>query len=426
MTTRKKKKPPTPIRRDQTVSKTYFDLFSDVARKILRIAELDPALFDTFTKKHKQDMMIPKAFPPRVSPQKGHNIPPVYIRGLQRGLTRYMKTTWVGNPEIRLNTYDYVTVGQMFLSYLNKLNTNILNINETHTEIARTVLDRVENVEIDGNHLMIPLYQYVRLLLVGLSKMNFRIYYHCYDWSQGANPCCLIPTFYICEKRAEQTKFYFRNTMHTFYKVSMGKIIEGDPIHMQIPGSSVLGESESNKIFNVYVQGHALHRLNERLDTLSPFYRNLVLATSVVFADIHRSPSGHHLLSCVSIAEERIGYFPFELIDNNLLILSFIPLSSPNAPEGKRLYSSLNMCKDDTVFLGMDKLSFYKKTDFDAVPLLRDALQEAGIWHLTEMRSEILNFDTENRRTGIIARFFQQTTEEPNRDEMLEEVAKLC
>jgi hypothetical protein len=84
------------------------------------------------------------------------------------------------------------------------------------------------------------------------------------------------------------------------------------------------------------------------------------------------------------------------------------------------------MCKDDTVFLGMDKLSFYKKTDFDAVPLLRDALQEAGIWHLTEMRSEILNFDTENRRTGIIARFFQQTTEEPNRDEMLEEVAKLC
>ncbi len=52
----KKKKKTAPVHsivRDMEVTKSYFDKFSEVARKTLQLIELDPALYDKFTKKQK-------------------------------------------------------------------------------------------------------------------------------------------------------------------------------------------------------------------------------------------------------------------------------------------------------------------------------------------------------------------------------------
>ena len=118
--------------------------------------------------------------------------------------------------------------------------------------------------------------------------------------------------------------------------------------------------------------------------------------------------TGHRPAPACDQDEQLIGYFPFIVIDDKLILLTFLPLSSPNVPEGKLLHQEINLEKQDLSFLNMDKLSFYRQTDFEAIPQLKMALQKSGIWHLTQLVPQ-LSFEEENKEksVGIISRFFQ-------------------
>jgi hypothetical protein len=113
------------------------------------------------------------------------------------------------------------------------------------------------------------------------------------------------------------------------------------------------------------------------------------------------------------------------VVDDKIILLTFLPLSSPDVPEGKCLHKVLDMTKEDLKYLNMDKLSFYRVTDFDTIPQLKAALIEAGIWHLTEIEPEekIENIPV-IRSAGVITKFFQQNTPEPNKYEVLDEIEK--
>ena len=77
-------------------------------------------------------------------------------------------------------------------------------------------------------------------------------------------------------------------------------------------------------------------------------------------------------------------------------------------------------------FLGMDKLSFYQYTDFEAIPKLKAALIKAGLWHLTEIEPEETIIDRPLvKSTGVIAKFFQEIKPESNKEDILNEVARL-
>ena len=133
--------------------------------------------------------------------------------------------------------------------------------------------------------------------------------------------------------------------------------------------------------------------------------------------------NGQKLLVCSRRDEGPVGYFPFIVQNDCLFILSFLPVVNWLTPEGSRLYKAVNMSKDDAIFLGMDKLSFYRKTDFDTIPLLKKALQEAGMWYLTEITPSEELPEIERKSSGIVARFFEQT-KEPDRIKILDEIAQ--
>ena len=104
------------------------------------------------------------------------------------------------------------------------------------------------------------------------------------------------------------------------------------------------------------------------------------------------------------VTGKNIGYFPFIKQDGAILLLSFLPLASPITPEGSLLHKELKLQLEDSKYIGLDKLSFYTKTDFDTVPILRDALKKAGMWHLTEIEPET---PTEKKEDQILKNFFQ-------------------
>ena len=88
-----------------------------------------------------------------------------------------------------------------------------------------------------------------------------------------------------------------------------------------------------------------------------------------------------------------------------MLILSFLPLSSPITPEGSILHKELGIQLEDSKYIGLDKFSFYTKTDFDTLPKLKQALIKADMWHLTELKP---TNPMERKEDHILKNFFME------------------
>jgi hypothetical protein len=112
------------------------------------------------------------------------------------------------------------------------------------------------------------------------------------------------------------------------------------------------------------------------------------------------------MIKALNISGNTVGYFPYVVLDNALLLLSFLPLSSPITPEGAMLNKILGIQLEDSKYIGLDKLSFYTQTDFETIPKLKLALEKAGMWHLTEIET----IEKSDRKEDVILKkFFERS-----------------
>ena len=421
MAKHKKKKPQFPVKRSFSVTKTYFHQFSEVVRKMLRLSDLDPSLFDLFSKKQKLDMMAIKAAPARVAIVRDSPVPRYYIRMVQADLTAFQKEHFVQNDaSIGLTFYELMTMGMVFLSYLEgHYPPPYTNLSDGRVIMAKKMS---EITACGQTHFMCELQLHFQQVMIGLSKMNFRLYSYQFSWECATASLCLIPWFRIEAISAEVKVFRYKGVERSAFRVGVATT-DNRPIEwLSIPADRIFEGCEATRKLKVYVQNHALQRQKERMDTTHPFFRNLALVGAIVDGVMVDAVNGQKLLVCTRRDEGPVGYFPFIVQNDCLFLLSFLPVANWQTPEGSRLFKAVNICKDDAIFLGMDKMSFYRKIDFDAIPLLKNALQEAGMWHLTKIIPSQEMPEIEKRSSGIIARFFEQN-KQPDRAEILDEMA---
>jgi hypothetical protein len=72
-----------------------------------------------------------------------------------------------------------------------------------------------------------------------------------------------------------------------------------------------------------------------------------------------------------------------------------------------------------TIYLGMDKLSFFVDTDFEAIPRLKQTVMDAGLWHLTKLEPLPDYLPQNPVSTNTLIRFFQT---ERTPEEVLSEI----
>lgn len=426
MSNRKKKKTPPKPPTDHGVTKDYFDQFSITARKVLQVLELDPALFDEFTKNQKKQMMLVKFLPPKVIAKSGNSIPRQYIKIVQQEGYEYLKRTFVGDKSIGLSYLDFSSMGMAFIMYFGSEAIVMEKEPDNKTSIAiGRQIDKYINAGINDN-LMFNYCTYVHYILVGISKISIRIYGFDWKWKPVANSNRFAAHVLLTSSKAESINYLYNGAQRPAYRVFMGELVSDAPIYLKAPFNKIIKSSMHTYTVDLYIQNHALNRLKERLDTLSAFNRNIYLLHSLMTCNTIKLETGKFVFKFENIAGQLLGYLPFTIIDRSLIVLSFIPLSSPAMPEGKLLCEALNTEKNDLVFLGMDKLSFYQNTDFEIVPHLRDALKKADMWHLTEVKPEE-NFDEllYGQNSSSINRFFQQNAPEPNKEEVFDEIEKM-
>lgn len=419
---KKKKQPPLPsIKKDYEVTKTYFDNFSVVARKTLQVLDLDPALYDKFTKKQKIEMMKAKMDIPRVVVKDGHSVPRHYVKMIQQGMYEFMKFYPAGKPEIGLRYIDFVTYGMTFLMFVQFKGKS--NEPCEQAEVFKILMEKadIDNMPFEDN-LMLNYWYFVQIQLTGISKMNFRIYGMEWEWRELDNRMKFAGHIILTSIKPEKMYFNFRNKIRPAFRFNIGQFLSSKPTFLDIPYNKIITESNQSYPLEVYIQSHALMRLKERLDTLAPVQRNLFLNSSLANTEICTLNNGQLVIKCVGMKNQIIGYLPFTIIDKKLLVLSFLPLTSKNTPESQRLQKCLNISPEEINYLGMDKLSFFIDTNFDDIPRLKKAVIDAGLWHLTETEAGASYKAQHKNSHATLMRFFQT---ECRKEEVLDEIESM-
>lgn len=418
---KKKKQTPPSIARKIEVTKTYFDQFSVTARKVLLFLNLNPAYYDQFSKKQKQEMMRLKFQLPKIYVASEHIVPRQHVKFFQYHTNIFLEETFVGEASLELRYKDFVTMGVSFCTAISAMNPNDY---PNQADIIKQISERFVKYEKDNESIIIELLEFMRTICYYLSKINFRIYGFKFTGWANSNYSLSAP-FYLTSTEARSTNFNYKGKLHKAYQLGLGYYAIDKPYWFKVEYNSIFSSSTDNRKLNLFIQSHALNRMKERLDLHSPGNRNNELISALNTRE-GIQVGNHNYIKFLSTDNMLLGYLPFIIIGDDLFILSFIPLCSPQVPEGKQLCKILNMTKDDLLFLGMDKMSFYKCIDFDTIPCLKNALIEAGLWHLTEFEpEEDIKEKLPTKSSSVIAKFFQQNNPEPNKEEVLDEIEKM-
>jgi len=354
-----------------------------VAKKILRHFELKPELIDVFTKRHKERLLHVFYVTPVVKPDKEKTVPRQYIRNINTATYQYLKNNYWGNPENNITLTELATYGLSFLSNIEQaFEEKIFDENSPQFEAARTICekfnrDEVLNTEFSG--LITDIYY----LTSGYSKVNFRMYGFSFDCEKITKSCGCCHDYRfavrITAKNSEEKIFIHNDIKRKAFRMYQTDIGNYLPEPATIKRKEIFPKASENDELNIYIQSHVLHRFKERMDIFEPTSRNILIQRAFTIK-MKLIPFENRVLFACLVEEQSIGYFTFFVQDSDIVINTFLPLTSIVTPEGKKLHELLSLTKEELIYLGMDKISFYSRVDFEQIPILKQTLLDSNIW----------------------------------------------
>lgn len=161
--------------------------------------------------------------------------------------------------------------------------------------------------------------------------------------------------------------------------------------------SSLLGDhyNGEKKELDVYIQAHALKRMEERLDAMGAFSRNFMLTITFPHLKSLESYRGY-LLIPIEPGGVRVGYLFCNVIDDMLVVRTFLFITHSATPEGDRLKEFTGMNRSDISYWKIDRLSTLFKIDKEHWPELIRMFEVVGIKNIQSLNIDGFNDGMEN------------------------------
>ena len=406
----------------KNISQTEQERCYVVAKKLLRHFELEPELIDVFSKKQKLKLFKKFFEPPIVKPAKINTVPRQYVKNIHTEMYLFMKTNFFGNPENQLTYMELATYGLNFLLNLSNMHVrDAAFIQGTpQEEVAKQICEKYDIDEFFYDIAFTDVLERIWDMTRSYSKINFRFYGFKlnYDEIPQSCGCCtnMKMTIRLTAQDSEIKKFTINNIERKAFRMLTPALGIYKPSQVTVFRNKIFPNTKEDDLLEVYIQSHALHRFKERIDSSAPSFQNFLIQSSFTNG-MHLVPfAGRALFSCLIDEKNPIGYFTHFVQDNNLIVNTFIPLTSEGTPEGKKLHELLPLSKEDIIYLGMDKISFYLNIDFEQIPKLKQALIDSGIWETKLALDQINERETieidrttiDEKKTMFIKNFFDK------------------
>jgi hypothetical protein len=153
----------------------------------------------------------------------------------------------------------------------------------------------------------------------------------------------------------------------------------------------------SGASLDVYIQSHALQRLSERIDCfqIGTLHYNMFISLKFprVFYD-----SNHNILLEFRYFDVKAGYFLAEIIDEKLLIRTFLFITNNGTPEGQKLQSLTGLQKFDKKYLSLDKLSTFMTSDIGKNEIITELLISADCGCLLDLYEKTNSISIKNSK----------------------------
>ena len=400
----------------QEMEQTYL-----VAKKLLQHFELDSKLLDVFTKTQKKSLYRVYYLTPIIKPEKERTVPRQYIRNINNDAFHFIKTTYWGNPEAKLTYYELYTAGMSFLSTIQGMfkEKNLFEPGTPQYESASRICEKFDRDEL-LNASSKEVSNLIFYLSRRYSRVNFRMYGHTFDCDKIPDKRCTCGhcfeyrvSYRITVKECETKYFSFNNISRKTFRLFRPDDGLYLPKPLTIYQNKIFPKEKEGKVFNIYVQSHVFHRFKERLDIFCPTDHNLLFQYAFTRYIKPVRFDNREFFACYIADDCPVGYFPFLVRGDDLIINTFLPLVGENTPEGKKLQKLLSLSKEEIIYLGMDKISFFTRVDFEQIPELKQALIDSNIWPVKLELDKMEEIDEDdvsigNDKTMFVKNYFDK------------------
>ncbi|PKN48127.1 MAG: hypothetical protein CVU59_00160 [Deltaproteobacteria bacterium HGW-Deltaproteobacteria-17] len=210
--------------------------------------------------------------------------------------------------------------------------------------------------------------------------MDKEIYPVLFQHERRYNPDMLLYYFEVSTLPAQHRTFTVgkerRRSFRLFFQsVYSMQVSPGELSSREIPGM----QDQEERLLPVFVQDHVRQRMIERLAPFDPIEIDHLLGDTMRFKrTIPGGRPGTFLIS-LEMYQCRLGYVVAEVIDDAVLMRTFLFVTQSGTPEGDRLNERLRVGKYEKTYFGIDRLSLFLTTDLCMDPAFRGILTECGI-----------------------------------------------
>jgi hypothetical protein len=415
MAKKKKKTPVTrlPVKNEINTKALYMKRFAKI-KQILTAYGMDPALLDEFSRPQQFHMLHATVEQPRFRIEEGNRVPGRIIDFISKMTHRILRNSYFGDPALGVTYLDLVIHGTAFtIGFRNEA------MNPKLTPRQREIIDMLEErfqKETFISYEFIAVLEGIREVAIMVSKPSFRIYGFRWKFDSTVEEVWqrVTTSIYICSEEAESIRFVHKHKERSAFRVKLGRADKFPARKATISRKLATGEEKTpGELLDVYVQSHALQRASERLDGFPAHVRNFYVIESI--AQLQRKCQTGTMLECyVPMGEGGIllGYFPYIVQEEKLIVITFLPYFSYGTPEGEILQRELDLQVEDMKFLGMDKQSFYLTVDLKQIPALYKVIEQTPIPQMIDFVKErtTREIPIDANRTRIVKRFFEQRT----------------
>lgn len=136
----------------------------------------------------------------------------------------------------------------------------------------------------------------------------------------------------------------------------------------------------------VFIQKHALQRLEERTDLL-PGTLQFSVYDSIQKLEYIKDKGGRLMISYFYFFR-KIGYLVASVVDNRLLIHTFLFITNNGTPEGIKLTQLTGLQKVDKKYLAIDRLSTFLSYRINENEFVKNIFEKAGCGHLVNIENK--------------------------------------
>lgn len=146
---------------------------------------------------------------------------------------------------------------------------------------------------------------------------------------------------------------------------------------------------DTEQIYDVYIQAHALERLIERVDNIFVGLLHLMMYHSFKNLKFCKDTHGNYLFE-FAIRDFKVGYFRGDIVDGKIILRTFLFLINNGTPEYEKLHANTGIEKEDTIYLAINKLSAFINSDIRNNERAKELFVNAGCESLFKLDNKIM------------------------------------